>query len=322
MNLGNKIHELRKKHYLSQEQLAEKVGVARQTISKWELGETSPDIKQARVLSQIFNVSIDELVNNDTNEIVYYTDERKRIITKSFIKKAIIVIAAAICLCFVVVCILTIINRSQILYPQGIYGNVVITRRESIQIGKGNTETIVFDEDNKPTVSCQLPEGFTANAEVAGFYTDESGNFINFNTDYAEKVVNPLLETEYYSYYDNAGYHSYMDMARMAMYVDLSKVSIFSSKEQIHIAGGSQIIRAQLCAGQNADYYDISGGLTEDGKRMRLYGFALHFDNTTWLITLKDCNDIYYYITIKDPSGVGKSSDTIGEFLSSICVAE
>ena len=44
MSLGNQIHELRKKNNLSQEQLAEKVGVARQTISKWELGETAPDI--------------------------------------------------------------------------------------------------------------------------------------------------------------------------------------------------------------------------------------------------------------------------------------
>ena len=44
MNLGNKIMTLRKKNNMSQEELAEKVGVTRQTISKWELEETSPDI--------------------------------------------------------------------------------------------------------------------------------------------------------------------------------------------------------------------------------------------------------------------------------------
>lgn len=48
MNLGNKITELRKQINLSQEELAEKVGVTRQTISKWELEETSPDINQAK----------------------------------------------------------------------------------------------------------------------------------------------------------------------------------------------------------------------------------------------------------------------------------
>ena len=70
MDLGNKIMTLRKKNNLSQEDLAEKVGVTRQTISKWELEETTPDINQAKKLSMIFNVSLDELVNNDVNSIL------------------------------------------------------------------------------------------------------------------------------------------------------------------------------------------------------------------------------------------------------------
>ena len=70
MEIGKKIMELRKKNNLSQEELAEKIGVARQTISKWELGETSPDIKQAKELSKIFNVSLDELTNNDIKDIL------------------------------------------------------------------------------------------------------------------------------------------------------------------------------------------------------------------------------------------------------------
>ena len=69
MNLGNKILELRKKENLSQEQLAEKMNVTRQTISKWELNETTPDIKQAKELSKIFKISLDELTNNDINDL-------------------------------------------------------------------------------------------------------------------------------------------------------------------------------------------------------------------------------------------------------------
>ena len=53
MQIGNKILELRKQNNLSQEQLAEKMGVARQTISKWELSETSPDLEQSKQLSKI-----------------------------------------------------------------------------------------------------------------------------------------------------------------------------------------------------------------------------------------------------------------------------
>ena len=70
MEIGKRIMTLRKKNGLSQEELAEKVGVARQTISKWELGETSPDLKQAKELSKIFNVSLDELTDNDIKDVL------------------------------------------------------------------------------------------------------------------------------------------------------------------------------------------------------------------------------------------------------------
>ena len=321
MNLGNKINELRKKHNLSQEQLAEKVGVARQTISKWELGETTPDIKQAQMLSQIFNVSLDEMLGNGMKESVIITHDYKK---KNSIpwRKIIVISSVVLLICLIVVGVFGIVRRSQILHPEGVEGNVVITIKDPIIIEKGSADTIVFSENNKPIIICELPEGFVADTERAGFYTDGEGNFIKFNADYSENVMNPLVGTDYYSYYEAKGYHSYMDMASAAMYYDLPKLGIFSSMEKLYLSGGAQLLRQQLCAGQDADYYAIDGGLTESGEEMRLYGFALHFDNTTWLITLKDCNDIYYYITIKDPSGVGKSSDTIRKFLSSIRVAE
>ena len=65
MDTNNKIYELIKKHNYSQEQLEEKLNVTRQTISKWELNETSPDINQSKKLSKIFNISLDELTNNN-----------------------------------------------------------------------------------------------------------------------------------------------------------------------------------------------------------------------------------------------------------------
>ena len=64
MNIGNTISELRKKNNLTQEELAEKLNVARQTISKWECNETSPSLEDAGKLAKIFKVSLDELVGN------------------------------------------------------------------------------------------------------------------------------------------------------------------------------------------------------------------------------------------------------------------
>lgn len=70
MEIGKKITDLRKNNKLSQEDLAEKLGVTKQTISKWELGQTYPSINQAKELSKIFNISLDELVNNDIKNLL------------------------------------------------------------------------------------------------------------------------------------------------------------------------------------------------------------------------------------------------------------
>ena len=61
--LSEKIYTLRRKSGLSQEQLAEKIGVSRQAISKWEGGLSTPELDKLRALSELFHVSIDELTN-------------------------------------------------------------------------------------------------------------------------------------------------------------------------------------------------------------------------------------------------------------------
>ena len=68
--LGGNILKLRKKSGLSQEQLGEKVNVTRQTISNWELNETTPNPDQLKLLSKALNVSIDELLDNDIKGVI------------------------------------------------------------------------------------------------------------------------------------------------------------------------------------------------------------------------------------------------------------
>ena len=71
--LGNKLYELRKKNHLSQEELAEKLGVSRQAISKWECGESLPDTDNLISISKLYGVSLDELVGNTPTQP--HTDE-------------------------------------------------------------------------------------------------------------------------------------------------------------------------------------------------------------------------------------------------------
>ncbi len=70
MSLGQNILKLRKKSGLSQEQLGEKVNVTRQTISNWELEETSPNPEQLKLLSKALNSSVDDLIDNDLQNVV------------------------------------------------------------------------------------------------------------------------------------------------------------------------------------------------------------------------------------------------------------
>ena len=65
MNLGENLLRARKNRSLSQEEVAEKLGVSRQTISKWELDETLPDIRQSKKLASLYHLSLDELIDFD-----------------------------------------------------------------------------------------------------------------------------------------------------------------------------------------------------------------------------------------------------------------
>ena len=68
IELGNRLAELRKEHGLSQEELADRLNVSRQAISKWERGEASPDTDNLIELAKIYDVSLDELVGLKNKE--------------------------------------------------------------------------------------------------------------------------------------------------------------------------------------------------------------------------------------------------------------
>lgn len=64
MKFNEKLMELRKRQGLSQEELGYKLNVTRQTVSKWELGQTTPEMDKLLELSKLFNISVDDLIND------------------------------------------------------------------------------------------------------------------------------------------------------------------------------------------------------------------------------------------------------------------
>ena len=60
--------DLRKYHAMSQEELAEKIGVSRQTLSKYETGESLPDIEKCKALADVFGITIDDLISYEKTD--------------------------------------------------------------------------------------------------------------------------------------------------------------------------------------------------------------------------------------------------------------
>ena len=69
MNLSENLKKIRKDNNLSQEDLAEKLGVSRQSVSKWESGAAYPEMDKVLELCKLFNLNIDELLNQDIKEV-------------------------------------------------------------------------------------------------------------------------------------------------------------------------------------------------------------------------------------------------------------
>ena len=68
MNFSEKLKEIRKNEGLSQEQLAEKIGVSRQAITKWETGKGLPDVENMVIIAEIFKTTLDELLRGSATK--------------------------------------------------------------------------------------------------------------------------------------------------------------------------------------------------------------------------------------------------------------
>lgn len=72
MEFHNKLYQLRKQKGLSQEELANRLNVSRQTVSKWEVGDSTPDMEKLVAISDLFEISLEKLVKGE--ETVYGGD--------------------------------------------------------------------------------------------------------------------------------------------------------------------------------------------------------------------------------------------------------
>lgn len=117
MNIGEKIYNLRKKKNLSQEELASVLNVSRQTISKWETGESNPDIDKIVPLCNFFEISTDEFLRG--KDIVY---ERK--LTKEKRKNKALTLSLCLIIFGIIIILIMLLEETEV--NEGIIGSIIM----------------------------------------------------------------------------------------------------------------------------------------------------------------------------------------------------
>ena len=93
MNIGQKLKNARLSTELTQESIAEKIGVSRQTISNWENDKSYPDIINVIALSNLYSISLDELLREDVKMVKYLQESTKIVNSRQKLSNQILVIA-------------------------------------------------------------------------------------------------------------------------------------------------------------------------------------------------------------------------------------
>ncbi len=180
MKLGENILRLRKNSKLSQEMLAEKIGVTRQTISNWELGETSPNPEQLKLLSKTLDVSVDELLDNDIKEVLV-----EKVSNTEKLAGMIIKILKGIGIIFVVLFVIDVVTLILFTYVRNNKGGVDVNVAQEVEL-----QCVVDAEDYIIVVGS---DGYFSCSNCSMELQKElKDNYIDF-TD-IEKTMNNLVD--------------------------------------------------------------------------------------------------------------------------------
>lgn len=99
MTIGERVYKLRKEKGLSQEEVADKVNVSRQTVSKWETDQSMPDLDKIMPLCNLFNISANELLTGD----IGFKSEGGKVVKSNYKTQKAIVISRSIIMYFLAI---------------------------------------------------------------------------------------------------------------------------------------------------------------------------------------------------------------------------
>ena len=209
MKINEKIMNLRKKAGLSQEELAEKLNVTRQTVSKWELGTINPKMDKISEMSKIFNVTLEELTNEEEileEKASSNTDTEKDKTTKDTnVRKWPIILIGVLLIALVMVLIYRIIIMGSIF---GI-GKKIINKGSDIindissSMNNTNKDYQKAYEENQnkamelyKSMSAQMDEEYNASVEKSEKEHEEFEKEFNKQKKEVEEQKKKALEIE------------------------------------------------------------------------------------------------------------------------------
>lgn len=164
--VGNLIAKLRKEKSLTQQELADLLGISSKTISKWETGNGLPDISFLKKISEVFNITIEELLEGSLNN----KKEPKNENTNKYKTLFILIITSLI-----VILILTLIIINNLKPQNQSQNNCTVIRTYYIDnIGKSNDENYLYitihEYQVEGTYTIKLPKLISGNLEVGNSY--------------------------------------------------------------------------------------------------------------------------------------------------------
>ena len=206
MKFNERLLDLRKKNGWSQEELGYKLDVSRQTISKWESGQTTPELEKLRNLAKIFEISVDELISEEDvikeeisnkNEAKKHQKKNKSKVFKYFVG---LTFFSIFIIYIIIVCkrLIIIRNVEKILmdtmhqYKYMDIQQYEYSEMDEVFPSKDITKTFqIYEKDNKLLVKSKIRDAFSEKPESVEYYEEynkEKDEWEGVKIDYNNKV--------------------------------------------------------------------------------------------------------------------------------------
>ncbi len=284
MELNEKLYQYRKNKNWSQEELAEKMEVSRQTISKWESGRAIPELNKLIKLSEIYNVTVDELVK-DSVEI---DEEQHRKVNKfkkiKKIGKKLLIILLVLIILIAILFVLNIERRKRII-------NEMAEEYKSVYQSVGESRSGLVVED---TIKVDINASEEIRRECL-YYVSEDGKRLVKITVYNDELHQNAVEEIYIDLNKEIG---------MDHYADVTKINLKTFDKEV-IEDYEFISPIKKATQSINDYYSFICEYVLYSEKELAFDFNNKFFKTT------NDENMVMYSWVNEAMGRGDSKDSI-----------